>query len=328
MQKLIIIALLGLSLCVFDIERQAKLAHKVNKLKTTWTAQVYDRDFTPLLGAILGHNDLPVKNIEISNDLPESFDLRDEHPECPSLKEIRDQANCGSCWAFGAAEVMSDRICIASKGTLQTRVSPQDLVTCCTSCGFGCRGGYPSAAFSFWKSKGVVTGGLYGDTKTCQPYFLPPCAHHGASGYEPCPATVGTPSCEKSCQEGYPKTYSEDKTYGASAYSIQDNEQAIMTEIKENGSVEAAFEVYEDFLLYAGGVYQHTSGSYLGGHAIKLIGWGVENGNKYWIAVNSWNEKWGENGTFKILKGEDECGIESEIVAGKPKLEGMNYFLE
>jgi len=45
-----------------------------------------------------------------------------------------------------------------------------------------------------------------------------------------------------------------------------------------NGPVEAAFNVYEDFLTYKTGVYKHTTGSLLGGHAVKCLGWGVENG--------------------------------------------------
>jgi len=41
-------------------------------------------------------------------------------------------------------------------------------------------------------------------------------------------------------------------------------------------------------------VYQHVSGSYLGGHAIKLLGWGVDKatGAPYWLCANSWNEDW------------------------------------
>jgi len=76
--------------------------------------------------------------------------------------------------------------------------------------------------------------------------------------------------------------------------------------------------VYSDFEAYKTGVYQHTSGSYLGGHAIKLLGWGTENGTPYWYLANSWNESWGDKGFFKILRGSDECGIESGIVAGLP----------
>jgi len=87
-----------------------------------------------------------------------------------------------------------------------------------------------------------------------------------------------------------------------------------------NGPVEASFDVYEDFLAYKTGVYQHTTGSYLGGHAIKVLGWGVENNTPYWLVANSWNEGWGDKGFFKILRGDNECGIEGGMVAGLPKL--------
>lgn len=59
----------------------------------------------------------------------------------------------------------------------------------------------------------------------------------------------------------------------------------------------------------------------LGGHAVKIIGWGTENGSPYWLVANSWNTDWGDlGGYFKILRGVDECGIESSIVAGMPKV--------
>ncbi len=48
----------------------------------------------------------------------------------------------------------------------------------------------------------------------------------------------------------------------------------------------------------------------LGGHAVKIIGWGKD----HWIANNSWNESWGDKGTFKIAFG--ECGIDDECTAG------------
>ena len=54
-------------------------------------------------------------------ELPKSFDSRTNWPDCASIRQIRDQSSCGSCWAFGAVEAMSDRICIASKGEIQVR---------------------------------------------------------------------------------------------------------------------------------------------------------------------------------------------------------------
>ena len=83
-----------------------------------------------------------------------------------------------------------------------------------------------------------------------------------------------------------------------------------------NGPVEVAFTVYNDFLSYKTGVYHHTSGSALGGHAVKMVGWGVEDGTPYWTIVNSWNEGWGNGGKFRIRRGNNECGIEGQVVAG------------
>ena len=46
---------------------------------------------------------------------------------------------------------MSDRICIASKGDQVVRISAEDLLSCCWSCGMGCNGGYPESAWSWFK---------------------------------------------------------------------------------------------------------------------------------------------------------------------------------
>lgn len=92
-----------------------------------------------------------------------------------------------------------------------------------------------------------------------------------------------------------------------------------MTEIYERGSVSAVFDVYEDFPLYRGGIYRHVKGRYLGGHAVKIIGWGVEDGVKYWILVNSWNNSWGEKGYYRQIRGINDTGIEDTITACVPK---------
>jgi len=44
------------------------------------------------------------------------------------------------------------------------------------------------------------------------------------------------------------------------------------------------------------GIYQHLTGSLVGRHAVKILGWGTENGTNYWIVANSWNTHWGESG--------------------------------
>lgn len=72
------------------------------------------------------------------------------------------------------------------------------------------------------------------------------------------------------------------------------------------------------------GVYQHVTGGLLGGHAIKIIGWGTQKGTPYWLIANTWNYDWGLNGYFKILRGKNECGIESSAFGGLPRL-GKDY---
>jgi hypothetical protein len=63
--------------------------------------------------------------------LPKHFDARTNWPHCPHIGHIRDQATCGSCWAFGAVESMSDRLCIESNGTVQVELSTEDMLSCC-----------------------------------------------------------------------------------------------------------------------------------------------------------------------------------------------------
>jgi len=264
---------------------------------------------------------LPEKDIVAAQDINADFDSRTAWPNCESIKEVRDQSNCGSCWAFGAVEAMSDRICIASGQKLQTRISAENLLSCCGfSCGQGCGGGYLEAAWSFFKNTGLVTGWLYNTTGWCQPYSLPPCDHHTTGKYTPCSGDSATPKCSKNCVSSYSTPYTSDVHKASSVYSVPNNVAKIQTEIQTNGPVEAAFTVYSDFLTYKSGVYHHTSGSALGGHAIKILGWGTENGADYWLVANSWNEDWGNNGFFKIKRGTNECGIEQSIVAGAPIL--------
>lgn len=265
---------------------------------------------------------LPLKNVEELKDIPTNFDSRTAWPNCESIQEVRDQSTCGSCWAFGAVEAISDRICIHSNQTLQTRISAEDLLTCCGfSCGNGCNGGYPSAAWSYWKNTGIVTGWLYNTTEYCLPYTFAPCNHHVDGKYPNCSSTKPTPKCTKTCISSYGTNYTQDKHHGASAYSIANNVAKIQTEIMTNGPVEVSFTVYNDFLTYKSGVYHHVSGAALGGHAVKMIGWGVENNTPYWLLANSWNEGWGDQGFFKIKRGNNECGIEGSVVAGLPKLQ-------
>ena len=77
----------------------------INSLKATWTAGVNkrflgaDESFAKRqCGVLPGDKRLPEKDIVPLKDLPTEFDARDQWPDCPTIKEIRDQGSCGSCW--------------------------------------------------------------------------------------------------------------------------------------------------------------------------------------------------------------------------------------
>jgi cathepsin B len=146
--------------------------------------------------------------------------------------------------------------------------------------------------------------------------------HHTTGQYPPCGQNeYPTPACPTKCDANstYATPFAKDAHKFASAYSVSRDPVQIQQELMTNGPVEAAFTVYSDFPTYKSGVYHHVSGSYLGGHAVKILGWGVDAQTKapYWTVANSWNTDWGEGGFFRILRGSNECGIEGSIVAGK-----------
>lgn len=275
------------------------------------------RDAMRLMGVKLNGRRPALKKEDPSvSAVPDSFDARVQWGKiCPSTSEIRDQANCGSCWAFGAVEAMTDRHCIFTNGASQPHISAEDLNSCCDSCGFGCDGGDPGAAWDYWLNPGLVTGGNFGQGG-CAPYSLAPCDHHVNGTLPPCGGETNTPPCPTACENG--DTWDSDIHMGKTDYVISNNATAIQVEIMTNGPVEAAFTVYADFLPYQSGVYHHVTGDELGGHAVKILGWGVESNTPYWLVANSWNTEWGAKGYFKILRGSDECGIEDYIVGGIP----------
>jgi len=246
--------------------------------------------------------------LSVIDSLPKEFDPR-VAPGAPTscTGPILDQGMCGSCWAFGAAETVSDRLCLKSSNHQFIQLAPLDLVTCDQNDN-GCEGGWPESALQYAEQSGLVTEG-------CLPYLtseggpIPTCPPSS----EPCLNFVNTPNCIPTCANN--ATYSRDKHFVTTVYGVSTVAQ-IRAELVQNGPVEASFTVYADFLNYKSGVYQYTSGAALGGHAVKMIGYGTDraSGLPYWLCSNSWTTTWGANGFFKILAGSDECGIEDDVV--------------
>ena len=81
-----------------------------------------------ILFALLFQNIISLETNDECFFLPEEYDLREEYKECESLRSIRFQDGCGGCWAFATAEVISDRICIESKGKKQPIISENELI--------------------------------------------------------------------------------------------------------------------------------------------------------------------------------------------------------
>ena len=94
----------------------------------------------------------------------------------------------------------------------------------------------------------------------------------------------------------------------------------MMQDLYANGPITGMFFVKQDFLSYASGVYDCDDklSPMLGGHAIKILGFGEEAGTPYWLVANSWNEEWGDGGFFKIRRGQNDCQIENFVLNGGP----------
>merc|ERR1719329_968009 len=143
-------------------------------MKTTWKAQVPIKfsnatvaEVKKLLGTIMpgekGYSEPALEKVHFKDgEIPKSFDVRTAWPECSAVTgRVRDQSDCGSCWAFGSTEAFNDRYCIAT-GDASLVFSPEDTNSCCSGfvCQFsmGCNGGQPAGAWNWFVKTGVSSG--------------------------------------------------------------------------------------------------------------------------------------------------------------------------
>jgi hypothetical protein len=136
--KMFIVLLFSAAFAMFNDQ---EMVNHINGLKTSWTAGLNEGSSVhganhdqvkAMLGARKGGPKLPRKTIfEIDPQaVPDSFDSATNWPQCTSMKTIRDQSACGSCWAFGAVEAMTDRNCIFLNQNIS--LSAAGLAFCCT----------------------------------------------------------------------------------------------------------------------------------------------------------------------------------------------------
>lgn len=276
----------------------------------------------------------------VSDDaIPDTFDSETNWPKCAKvIGDIRDQSMCGCCWAFAGASAASDRLCISTKGEIAVPLSAQDVCFCSNE--DGCQGGQITTPWEYISQSGAVTGGQQPNPKNdtgpdpdnfagggfCSSFSLPHCHHHGPQGKDPFPAegteacpNQESPKCPKKCDasaKGEHSNFKKDAYTFSGGVQQASGEKGIQKAIMEGGPVETAFTVYTDFANYVGGIYHHVKGGMEGGHAVRIVGWGVEGGQKYWKVANSWNPYWGEKGYFRIKRGageSGECGIEAGV---------------
>merc|ERR1712212_1424774 len=280
---------------------------KINNAQSSWTAKAYPEFEKYTLSemyaraggpaAVINNPPKPAPaSAELKAkvaDLPENFDWSDVDG-VNYVTDVRDQASCGSCYAFASLSSVADRLRVATENARDEVFSTQDVLEC-SALAQGCMGGFSYLiAGRMSLEQGVV--------------------HEECNKYT---AMDGPCSTDMSCE----RTYVSDYQYLGGYYGAC-SEELMMQALVEKGPMPVAFMVYSDFYGYDGGIYHHTGfrDEYnpleLTSHAVTLVGYGVDaaTGEKFWRIKNSWGKYWGEDGYFRMRRGTDECAIESIAV--------------
>jgi len=199
---------------------------------------------------------------------PVSLDWRANNGDF--VTPIRDQGNCGSCWAFAATACLESQVLLSQNNPgFNLDLSEQILVSCSNA--GNCNGGYINNASDYIRDLGLPV-------ETCFPY------------------TATNNSCSNACLNWTNDSYHIPGWLWVTttAPTVSALENAVAT----YGPLVTTMAVYSDFFYYVSGVYTHVSGTYQGGHAILIVGY--DDAGKYFIAKNSWGTGWGEAGFFRI----------------------------
>jgi C1A family cysteine protease len=217
---------------------------------------------------------------------PSSVDWRNKG----AVTSVKDQGQCGSCWAF-ATTANAESVWAIAKGPLYD-LSEQYLVDCSSGAGYynmGCNGGNPDSAFKYMINNGQCTDASY-------PY---------TSGVS---KTAGT--CHACTKASVSYTSCSD---------VKANDQVSLKGAVAMKPVVIAIEADTAyFQSYQSGILTSTKCGTNLDHAVEIIGYGEENGTKYWTVRNSWGPTWGENGYVRILRSDSTNDIGICGVAAQP----------
>lgn len=238
--------------------------------------------------------------------LPESWDWSNISGKSFISSNVMQQGSCGSCYAITTTELLESRLKILTLNKYSDSLSIQYLI----SCSFyteGCEGGYPTLLFKLIQEFGI-----------CLDSSMPYSASNG--------------KCNSSCTKS-PVSISD--FYYIGGYYGATSEVSIMKEVRARGPVIIDFNPGPAFAVYKKGIFEEHRGKIVNGltmrdrlvdwekvtHSVLLVGWGIENGKKFWKCLNSWGKEWGEQGYFRILRGNDEDSIESMAEAAVPYIQ-------
>lgn len=204
---------------------------------------------------------------------PASMDWRSKG----AVTSVKNQGQCGSCWTFSSTGAIEGAWAI-SKGAL-INLSEQELVDCAglKYGSMGCNGGQMEGAFKF-----VIENGQ------CDLSSYPYTAVDGTC--QKCNAVVHMSSCS----------------------DVKPNDQVSLKGAVAQQPVSIAIEAdTKYFQSYSSGVLTSSSCGTNLDHGVLIVGYGEEDGQKYWLVKNSWGTTWGEKGYVKIARSDstDDAGI-------------------
>lgn len=246
------------------------------------------KEFSQLMGFSNSRPNLRGVYLDNSTLVLDSIDWRS------IVTSIKDQGQCGSCWAFSTIASVESAVAI-KYGTLYT-LSEQQLVDCDHK-DHGCNGGLMDNAFSWIESNNGLC------LEVDYPYV---------SG-----VTRSASQCQKTC-------FTVPETDIINFVDIPPNSDNAMMSALSLNPVSVAIEAdQKDFQLYSSGVFTSKCGNKLD-HGVALVGYGTMNGLDYYILRNSWGTSWGSNGYMYLGRGNDplsgksynngagQCGVLSE----------------